>query len=180
MPAFINTATTVGRFTNGVDRLLVRNHVGLRVGGGQGRFTEHVVRIAETFVFQLAGVRQRFGNGFPVTNCSPIRRIAISCPRPLRISGSPLLPMMRFKGSVTGWLRYGRNQFAGKQQAPGCRVNEQRRAAANVRMPVAVADFVADQRVAWWLYPEYAAALPPGTSAPRLPERRRENSCSKP
>ncbi|CSP79886.1 Uncharacterised protein [Shigella sonnei] len=30
----------------------------------------------------------------PVTNCSPIRRIAISTP--LRISGSPLLPIMRF------------------------------------------------------------------------------------
>ena len=61
--AFINTAT-VGRFTDGVDRLLVRDHVGLRVGGGQRRFAEHVVRIAETFIFQLAGVRQRFGNGF--------------------------------------------------------------------------------------------------------------------
>ena len=42
----------------------------------------------------------------------------------------------------------GGDQFAGKQQAPGRRVNEQRRAAANVRMPVTVADLVADQRVA--------------------------------
>ena len=60
---FINTAAVRG-FTDGVDRLLIRDHVGLRVGGSQGRFTEHVIRVAETFVFQLAGVRQRFGNGF--------------------------------------------------------------------------------------------------------------------
>ncbi|MNZ74328.1 hypothetical protein D3C78_927750 [compost metagenome] len=42
----------------------------------------------------------------------------------------------------------GRYQLAGKQQTPGGGVYEQRRAAANVRMPVAVANFVADQRIA--------------------------------
>ncbi|MNV62825.1 hypothetical protein D3C71_1553890 [compost metagenome] len=34
----------------------------------------------------------------PVTNCSPIRRMAMSTP--LRIIGSPLLPMMRLRDEV--------------------------------------------------------------------------------
>jgi hypothetical protein len=66
---------------------------------------------------------------------------------PLRISGSPLLPMMRFREREVGFVM-GRHQLAGKQQAPGGGVNEQRRAAADVRLPVTVADFVADQRIA--------------------------------
>ncbi|CRM85111.1 hypothetical protein [Pseudomonas sp. 22 E 5] len=42
----------------------------------------------------------------------------------------------------------GGDQLAGQQQAPGGRVYEQRRAVAQVRLPVAGADLVADQRVA--------------------------------
>ena len=42
----------------------------------------------------------------------------------------------------------GGDQFAGQQQAPGCSIDEQRRAVAQVRLPVAGADLVADQRVA--------------------------------
>ena len=62
--AFINAAA-VGSFADGMDRLLIRDHIGLGVGGGQGRFAEHIVGVAETFIFQLAGVSQRFGDGFP-------------------------------------------------------------------------------------------------------------------
>ncbi|MNH07466.1 hypothetical protein D3C71_1813450 [compost metagenome] len=47
-----------------MDCLLVRHQIGLRVGFGQGGFTQHVVGITEPFVFQLAGVGQRFGDGF--------------------------------------------------------------------------------------------------------------------
>ncbi|MCY1235210.1 hypothetical protein D9M72_478170 [compost metagenome] len=39
------------------------------------------------------------------------------------------------------------DQFAGQQQAPGGGVDEQRRALAQVRLPVGAADLVADQRV---------------------------------
>ena len=42
----------------------------------------------------------------------------------------------------------GRDQLAGKQQPPRGGVDEQRRAAANVRLPVTVADFVADKGIA--------------------------------
>ncbi|MNG94279.1 hypothetical protein D3C79_532860 [compost metagenome] len=41
----------------------------------------------------------------------------------------------------------GGHQLAGQQQAPGGGVDEQRRAVAQVRLPVAGADLVADQRV---------------------------------
>ncbi len=61
--AFINAAAIRG-FTNGVDRLLVRDQIGLRVGSGQCRFAQHVIGVAEAFIFQLAGVGQRFGDGF--------------------------------------------------------------------------------------------------------------------
>ena len=143
--AFINTAT-VGRFTNGVDRLLVRNHVGLRVGGGQGRFAQHVVRVAETFILQLTGVRQRFGNGFPGH-----KLLAHQAHRHVHAFADQRLAALAddaVQGAGEVGFVMGGDQLAGKQQAPGCRVDEQRRTAANVGMPVAVADLVADQRVA--------------------------------
>ena len=61
--AFIDAAA-VGGFTNGVDRLLIGDHIGLRIGGGQRGFAEHVVGVAEAFFFELTGVGQRFGDGF--------------------------------------------------------------------------------------------------------------------
>ncbi len=62
--AFINAAA-VGGFTDGVDRLLVGDQISLCVGGGQRRFPQHVIGVAEAFIFQLAGVGQRFGDGLP-------------------------------------------------------------------------------------------------------------------
>ena len=47
-----------------MDRLLVGDHIGLGIVGGQRRFAQHIVGVAEAFVFQLAGVGQRFGDGF--------------------------------------------------------------------------------------------------------------------
>ncbi|MNC03662.1 hypothetical protein D3C75_510780 [compost metagenome] len=142
--AFINAAA-VGGFTNGVDRLLIRDHIGLRVGGGQGRFTQHVVRVAEAFIFQLAGVGQRFGDGLPGDELLPHqahRHVhAFTDQRLAALADNAV------QGAGEAGFVVGGDQTAGKQQAPGGGVNKQRRAAANVRMPVAVADFVADQRV---------------------------------
>ena len=61
--SFIDAAT-VRRFTDGVDSLLIRLQIRLRIFLGQCRFTQHVVGVAEPFFFVLAGVSQRFGNGF--------------------------------------------------------------------------------------------------------------------
>ena len=142
---FINTAT-VGRFTDGVDRLLVRDHVGLRVGGGQRRFTQHIVGVAEAFIFQLAGVRQRFGNGFPGDELlahQAHRHVHALADQRLAALADDAVQGARQVGFVMGG-----DQLAGEQQAPGGGVNEQGRAAANVGVPVAVADFVADQGIA--------------------------------
>ena len=108
-----------------MDRLLVGDHIGLGIVGGQRRFAEHIVGVAEAFVFQLAGVGQRFGDGF---------------------AGDELLAHQAHR-HIAGFVM-GRDQLAGKQQPPGGGVDEQRRAAADMRLPVAVADFVADQGVA--------------------------------
>ena len=142
---FINAAT-VGRFTDGVDRLLVRDHIGLRVGGGQRRFAQHIVGVAEAFIFQLAGVRQRFGNGFPGDEL-----LAHQAHRHVHALADQRLAALAddaVQGTGEVGFVMGRDQLAGKQQTPGGGVNEQGRTAANVGVPVAVADLVADQRVA--------------------------------
>ena len=61
--AFINAAAIRG-FADRVDRLLVGDHIGLSIGGGERRFAQHIVGVTEPFLFQLAGVGQRFGDGF--------------------------------------------------------------------------------------------------------------------
>ncbi len=74
----------------------------------------------------------------------------------------------------------GGDQFAGKQQAPGGGVDEQRRATANMGMPVAVADLVADQRVAGGFIRNTQQRFRQDTSAPRLPERRGKTPAADP
>ncbi|MNV07662.1 hypothetical protein D3C71_981050 [compost metagenome] len=125
-----------------MDRLLVRDHVRLCVGGGQGRFTEHVVGVAEAFVFELAGVGQRFGDGFAGDELfahQAHRHVhAFADQRFAALTDNAVQ-----RAGEVGFV-VGRDQFAGKQQAPGGGIDEQRRATANVRVPVAVADFVAN------------------------------------
>ena len=82
----------------------------------------------------------------PVTNCSPIIRIAMSTPRAderLAAAGDEA-GQRRRQARLAG----RRRQPAGDHEAPGRGVDEQRRAAADMRAPVAGRDLVADQRVA--------------------------------
>lgn len=142
---FINAAA-VGGFADGVDRLLIRDHIGLSVGGGQRRFAEHIVGVAEPFFFQLAGVSQRFGDGFAGDEL-----LAHQAHRHIHALADQRFAALTddaVQGAGEAGLVMGRHQFPGKQQPPGGGVDEQRRAAADVRLPVAVADFVADQRIA--------------------------------
>ncbi len=68
---------------------------------------------------------------------------------PLRISGSPPCAIKRVKAASSSPVSlFVDDQLAGDQQAPGRGIDEQRRAAAHMRAPVAAADLVADQRVA--------------------------------
>ena len=143
--SFIN-APSVGGFADGVDRLLVGDHIGLGIVGGQRRFAQHIVGVAEAFVFQLAGVGQRFGDGFAGDELlahQAHRHIDAFTNQRLAALADNAVQRTRQAGFVMG-----RDQLAGKQQPPGGGVDEQRRAAADMRLPVAVADFVADQGVA--------------------------------
>ncbi len=82
----------------------------------------------------------------PVTNCSPIMRIAMSTPR--RTSGSPPRADDAPQRARQARFAVRGHQLAGDQQPPGRGVDEQRRALPEVRLPVAAGDLVANQRVA--------------------------------
>ena len=114
----------------------------------------------------------------PVTNCSPIRRIAMSTP--LRISGSPLRADDAAQRGAQARFAVRGDQLAGEQQAPGGGVDEQRRAVRrDARASRRCRSCRGSARRAW---PRRgcAAAPRPGTSAPRLPASDSENSCSSP
>ena len=65
----------------------------------------------------------------------------------MRITGSPLLRDQAGERGAQALLAAGRDQLAGDQQAPGGGVDEERRALAEMRAPVARAELVADQPV---------------------------------
>ena len=129
-----------------MDRLLVGDHIGLSIVGGQRRFAQHIVGVAEAFVFQLTGVGQRFGDGFAGDELlahQAHRHIDAFTNQRFAAFADNTVQRARQAGFVMGG-----DQLAGKQQPPGGGVDEQRRAAADMRLPVAVADFVADQGIA--------------------------------
>ncbi|CCJ97676.1 hypothetical protein BN130_138 [Cronobacter malonaticus 507] len=141
---FINAAPVRG-FADGVNSLLIGDHVSLRVGSGECRFAQHIVGVAEAFFFKLARVGQRLGDGFAGHELfahQTHRHVHAFADQRLAALTNNAVERARQAGFVVR-----RDQTASKQQAPGSGVNEQRWAAANVRLPVAVADFVADQRI---------------------------------
>ena len=142
---FINAAPARS-LANRADRLLVRRQVALRVFLRHGGLAEHVVGVAEAFGFKLARVGQRFGNGLAGDEL-----LAHQAHRHVHA-----LTDQRFAALAddagerlrqAGFVMRG-DQLAREQQAPGGGVHKQRRALAQVRMPVAVADLVADECIA--------------------------------
>ncbi|MNS83647.1 hypothetical protein D3C72_1174430 [compost metagenome] len=143
--AFINPAT-VGRFADRVDGLFVRGQVLLCVVLGECGFTQHVVGIAEALGFELAGVGQGFGDGFAGHELLAHQAHGhVDALADHRLAA--LADDAGERGGEAGFV-VGGHQLAGQQQAPGGGVDEQRRALAQVRLPVGAADLVADQRVA--------------------------------
>jgi hypothetical protein len=80
-----------------MNRIHIGLHVALRVLGGECGLAEHVVGIAKASGLQLASALQSLEMVSPITNCSPIRRMAMSTP--LRTSGSPPLAVMRLSAA---------------------------------------------------------------------------------
>ncbi len=129
-----------------MDGLLVIAIVARRVIGGRRRLAQHIVRVAEAPRLHLAAVGQRLRDGLTRNELlahHPHRHIDATADQ--RLPAARDQPRQR--GRQPG-LAAGGDQPAGHHQPPGRGINEQRRRLAQMRVPVAGADLVADQRVA--------------------------------
>ncbi len=142
--AFID-ATAMGGLADRVDGLLVGRQVFLCVVLGQCSFAEHVVGVAEALGLEAAGVGQGFGDGFAGDEL--FAHQAHGHVDALADHRFAALADDAAERGRQARLVVGGDQLAGQQQAPGRGVDEQRRAVAQVRLPVAGADLVADQGV---------------------------------
>ena len=139
-------AAPVGGHADGPDRPLIRGHVALGIKLGGGRFPQHVVGIAKALFLQRTAVTQRFSDGLAgdklfahqlhgAVHTLADQRLAAFADQPRECAGQAL-----FAGSA--------GELAGEHQAPDRGIDKQRRRVAQVRVPVAVTDLVANQRVA--------------------------------
>ena len=142
--AFVD-ATAVGSLADRVDGLLVGRQVLLCVMFGQCGFTEHVVGVTEALGFKARGVGQGFGDG--LAGDKLLAHQAHGHVDALADHRLATFADDAAQGGGQAGFVVRRHQFAGQQQAPGGGVDEQRRAIAQVRVPVAGADLVADQGV---------------------------------
>ena len=143
--AFVRAAAG-GCQADGMDRLLVGRQVTLGIVRGQRGLAQHVVAVAEALVFARSGIRQRLGDGFAgdelLAHHAQGHVHALAHQR--LAAAADDAAQRRAQAGVA----VGGHQPAGQQQAPGGGIDEQRRTAAQVLVPVAVADLVANQRVA--------------------------------
>ena len=141
--AFVNTLAC-GIFTDGVNGLNVVVVVAVGIFFGVCGFTQHIEGEAVTHFLALFTVLQRFFNGLTgdelfaqqahgVVNALTDQRRAAFADQTAQC-GTHLFVVCR-------------GQFAGNQQTPCGRVNEERRAVVQVAFPVAFRDFVGNQAV---------------------------------
>ena len=133
-----------GRRADGVDGMLVGLPVAPGVGGGHGGLAEHVVGMAETRPRTVAG--ERLLDRLAVDELlahEPHR--AVDGAADQRLAAARHQPGERADRPVA---IVRPDQPAGDEQPPGGGVDQRRIAAAEMRAPVAVAELVADQRVA--------------------------------
>ena len=143
--AFVNAAPGRG-LANRVDGLLVRGVVALGVFAGQRCLAQHVVRIAKALGFHRAGVVQGFVNG--LTRHELLAHHAHGDLNALADQGLAALGRKAAERAPQAAFAVRGHQLAGDEQTPGGGVDEQRGAFAQVRIPLAIADLVADERVA--------------------------------
>ena len=142
----LNDALPVGGLANRVDRVFIGTHVTLSVGFGQRRFTQHVIRVAKALRFHGAGAVQGLVNGF-----AGHKLLAQHLHGQLHALADQRLTAFADQPGERGQhraLAVRGHQLACEQQAPRCGVHKQRGAAAHMLVPVALADLVADQRIA--------------------------------
>ena len=130
---------------DGVDRRLVGAMIPQRIGRGHGGLAEHIVGERVPARLALDAVPQRFLDRFAddellaqephrEVDANPNDRLAALADQP-------------GEGGAEALFAGRRDELAGNQQAPGGRIDEQGGAVADVRLPVASADLVADEPV---------------------------------
>lgn len=131
---------------DGVDGVFVVLVITLRILRGGRGFTQHVVGILEALFFQrlrtLDCLTDRFA-GHELFAHHAHRHIDAATDDGFA-SSCYQLGQRRRKAAVV----YRRGQLAGDDETPGGGVDEKRAPAANVGLPVAAGDLVADQRIA--------------------------------
>ena len=142
--AFVDAAPRAG-LADGMDGLLVRGVVALGIVGRGGGLAQHVVRIAEAAGFHLAVVGQRLGDGLArheLLAHHPHRQVhALADQRLAALADQARQRARQVLLAVDG------DQLARQHQPPGGRIDEQRLASADMRLPVAAGHLVADQRI---------------------------------
>jgi len=120
--------------------------VALGIGGGECGLAQHVVGVAKALGLEGGGVAQGLGNGFArhelLTHHAHGHVHAFADQGLAATRGQPP------QGGPQAAFTVGGDQLAGQQQAPGGRIDEQRRAFAQVACPFAMGDLVADQGIA--------------------------------
>ncbi len=129
-----------------MDRLLVIGEVAARIGLGGGGLAQHVEGIAEALRLHAAGVRQRLRDG--LAGDELLAHHPHGDVDALADQGFAAAADEAGEGAGQAGFAGGRGQLAGEHQAPGGGVDEERGALADMGVPVAMADLVADQRVA--------------------------------
>ena len=158
-----------GRRADGVDRVLVGGEVALRVGAPSAPprracrtnsgspAASRCARVDQRLLDRLAGDE--------LLAHHPHRQVA----RPCGSAARRRAPTMRRSVARQAAVAVRGDQLAGQQQAPGRGVDEQRGAVPQVLLPVAVGRSCRGSARRAWRRRGCAAALRPGTSAPRLP-----------
>ena len=143
-PAY--NALSVGRLANRVNRVFIGLHVALRIGVCQCGFAQHVVGIAKALGFHGTGTLQCLVNRFAgyklLTQHMHGQLHALADQRLAALADQS------GKRSQHRTLAVRSQQLAREQQPPRRGVHKQRRAAAHMLAPVALADLVANQRIA--------------------------------
>ena len=142
--AFVN-APALCSLADGVDGLLVGLQIAQCVLLGGGGFAQHVVGVAKAFVFELAAVGQRRSNG--LAGHELLAHHAHGGVHALANQWLPTLGNQAGEGAAQFLLAVHTDQLARNHQPPGGGVHEQGRG-VGMRLPVALADLVADQRIA--------------------------------
>ena len=130
---------------DGVDRAFVVGIIPVRVRRGRRCFAQHVVAVGKALGLVDAGALQRFPD-----RLSGDELFAHQLHRDVDALPDDRLARTRDHTGQRGGKRLvvnARHQLARNNKAPSRRVHEQRAALPQVRLPIAIGDLVADQRV---------------------------------